>query len=119
MQLISKYNKGIRYLLCAIDLFRKYARTAPIKDKKGITVVDCKFKSTLDSSKRNFIAVFSKNCQKTIKLKCIQHAIKKKLLSLKDLLKLVLDDIVNKYNNTFHRTIKVKAIDVKSDSYAE
>ena len=31
----------------------------------------------------------------------------------------VLDDIVNKYNNTFHRTIKMKAIDVKSDSYAE
>ena len=25
MQLISKYNKGIRYLLCAIDLFSKYA----------------------------------------------------------------------------------------------
>ena len=25
MQLISKYNRGIRYLLCAIDLFSKYA----------------------------------------------------------------------------------------------
>ena len=31
----------------------------------------------------------------------------------------VLDDIVNKYSNTFHRTIKLKPIDVKSDSYAE
>ena len=31
----------------------------------------------------------------------------------------VLDDIVNKYNNTVHRTIKVKPIDVTSDSYAE
>ena len=31
----------------------------------------------------------------------------------------VLDDIVNKYNNTLHRTIKMKAIDVTSDSYAE
>ena len=31
----------------------------------------------------------------------------------------VLDDIVNKYNNTIHRTIKVKPIDVTSDSYAE
>ena len=31
----------------------------------------------------------------------------------------VLDDIVNKYNNTFHRTIKMKPIDVKSDSFAE
>ena len=31
----------------------------------------------------------------------------------------VLNDIVNKYSNTFHRTIKVKCIDVKSNSYAE
>ena len=31
----------------------------------------------------------------------------------------VLDDIVNKYSNTFHRTIKLKPIDVKSDSYVE
>ena len=30
----------------------------------------------------------------------------------------VFDNIVNKYNNTFHRTIKMKRIDVKSDSYA-
>ena len=31
----------------------------------------------------------------------------------------VLEDIVNKYNNTVHRTIKMKQIDVTSDSYAE
>ena len=31
----------------------------------------------------------------------------------------VLDDIVNNYNNTHHRTIKMKPIDVRSDSYAE
>ena len=31
----------------------------------------------------------------------------------------VLGDVVNKYNNTVHRTIKMKTIDVKSDSYAE
>ena len=31
----------------------------------------------------------------------------------------VLDDIINKYNNTVHRTIKVKPTDVTSDSYAE
>ena len=31
----------------------------------------------------------------------------------------VLNDIVNKYNNTFHRTIKMKPIDVKSDSYLQ
>ena len=31
----------------------------------------------------------------------------------------VLDDIVNKYNNTVHKTIKMKPIDVTDDSYAE
>ena len=31
----------------------------------------------------------------------------------------VLNDIVNKYNNTVHRTIKMKPIDVTFDSYAE
>ena len=31
----------------------------------------------------------------------------------------VLDDIVDEYNNTYHITIKIKPIDVKSDSYAE
>ena len=49
MQLISKYNKGIRYLLCAIDLFSKYAFVVPLKDKKGINIV---FQSILNNSKR-------------------------------------------------------------------
>ena len=40
MQLISKYNKGIRYLLCDIDLFSKYTWVVPLKDKKGITIVN-------------------------------------------------------------------------------
>ena len=51
MQLISKYNKGIRYLLCAIDLFSKYAWVVPLKDKKAVSIVNA-FQSVLDSSKR-------------------------------------------------------------------
>ena len=39
MQLISKYNKGIRFLLCVIDIFSKYAWIVPLKDKKGISIV--------------------------------------------------------------------------------
>ena len=51
MQLISKYNRGIRYLLCAIDLFSKYSFVFPLKDKRGITIANA-FQSILDNSKR-------------------------------------------------------------------
>ena len=51
MQLISKYNKGIRYLLCVIDLFSKYAFAVPLKDKKGSSIVNA-FQSILNKSKR-------------------------------------------------------------------
>ena len=34
MQLLNKYNKGIRFLLCVIDIFSKYAWVVPLKDKK-------------------------------------------------------------------------------------
>ena len=40
MQSLSKYNKGIKYLSCAIDLFSKYAWVVPIKDKKGTSIVN-------------------------------------------------------------------------------
>ena len=39
MQSLSKYNKGIKYLLCAIDLFSKYAWVVPLKDKKELVLV--------------------------------------------------------------------------------
>ena len=45
---MSKYNKGIRYLLCAIDLFSKYAWVVPLKNKKGVSIVNT-FQSILDS----------------------------------------------------------------------
>ena len=40
MQLISKFNKGFRFLLCVIDIFSKYAWVVPLKDKKGVSIVD-------------------------------------------------------------------------------
>ena len=39
MQLLSRYNKGIRFLLCVIDIFSKYVWIVPLKDKKGISIV--------------------------------------------------------------------------------
>ena len=40
MQLISKFNKGFRFLLCVTDIFSKYAQVVPLKDKKGVSIVD-------------------------------------------------------------------------------
>ena len=51
MQLISKVNKGFRFLLCVIDIFSKYAWVVPLKDKKGISIVDA-FQKILKESKR-------------------------------------------------------------------
>ena len=39
-QSLSKYNKEIKYLLCAIDLLSKYAWDVPTKDKKGTSTVN-------------------------------------------------------------------------------
>ena len=41
MHSLSEYNKGIKYLMCAIDLFSKYAWFVPIKDKKGSMSSQC------------------------------------------------------------------------------
>ena len=40
MQSLSKFNKGIKYLSCAIDLFSKYAWLIPLKDEKGTSIVN-------------------------------------------------------------------------------
>ena len=39
-QLISKFNEGIHFLLCVIDVFSKYTWVIPLKDKKGITIIN-------------------------------------------------------------------------------
>ena len=55
MQSLSKYNKGNKYLLCAIDLFSKYVSVVPIKDKKGTSIVDAFQKIILEGRKPNKI----------------------------------------------------------------
>ena len=49
MRLISKLNKGIRFLLCVIDIFGKYASVIPLKSKKVITIVNA-FQKVLNKS---------------------------------------------------------------------
>ena len=52
MQLLSRYNKGIRFLLCVIDIFSKYPWVVPLKNKKGINIVKA-FQIILKQSNRH------------------------------------------------------------------
>ena len=57
IQSLSKYNKGNKYLLCATDLFSKYASVIPIKDEKGTSIVNAFKKIILKGRKPNKIWV--------------------------------------------------------------
>ena len=57
MQSLSKYNKGNKYLLCAIDLFGKYAWDVPLEDKRRITIVNAFQKIISNGRKPNKIWV--------------------------------------------------------------
>ena len=51
MQLISKFNKGFRFLLCVIDIFSTYVWVVPLKDKKGVSIANV-FQSIFKKSNR-------------------------------------------------------------------
>ena len=51
IQSLSRKNKGIKYLLCIIDLYSKYAFVIPLKDKKGISIVNA-FNKIIKQSNR-------------------------------------------------------------------
>ena len=139
MQSSSRKNKGIKYLLCVIDLFSKYAVVVPLKDKKGISIVNA-FKKIIKQSSRKpnkiwidqggefYNNVFEKwlpdndinmystyNEGKSVVAERFIRTLKNKLYKHmtatgKNIYYDVLDDVVNKYNNTKHSTIKMKPI---------
>ena len=51
MQLINKFNKELRFLLCVINIFSTCAWVVPLRDKKGVTIVNV-FQKLLDDSTR-------------------------------------------------------------------
>ena len=148
MQLISKFNKGFRFLLFVIDIFSKYAWVVPLKDKKGGSIVDA-FQKILDNTARepnkiwvnkgsefynssfkkwlkdNNIdmysihnegkSVFAERFIRTLKTKIYKHmtSVSKNVYINKS------DDIVGEYNNTYHRIIKMKPVDVKDGRYID
>ena len=148
MQLISKFNKGFRFLLCVIDIFSKYAWVVSLKDKKGASIVDA-FQKILNQSRRkpNKIWVdkgsefYNNSFKKWLKdngiemysihnegkafvaerfIKTLKNKIYKYMTSVSKIVYInKLDDIVNEYNNTYHRTIKMKPVDVEDNTYID
>ena len=139
MQLISKFNKGFRLLLCVIDIFSKSAWVVPLKDKKGVSIVNT-FQNILNDSNRKSNKVwvdkgskFSNNSFKKwlkdndIKMYSIHN--KGKSVVAERFIRIIivsknvyidkLDDMVGEYNNTYHRTIKMKPVDVKDNTFID
>ena len=130
MQLLSKFNKGIKYLLCVIDLFSKYAFVVPLKDKKGISIVNA-FQSILNKSKRkpnkvwvdkgsefynasfkkwlqdNIVMYSTNNEEKPVVVERFIRTLKSKIYKYmtsisKNVYINKLNAIMNKYNNTYY-----------------
>ena len=148
--LLSKYNKGIKFLLCVIYIFSKYARAVPLKEKTGIIIVIA-FQSTLDNLKRKpnkiWVDQGSKFYNNSFKkwlddneikicsaynegrsivaerfIRTLKNKIYKYMTAVsKNIYFDELNNIFDKYNNTYHfnTTIKMKPVDVKFDSYVE
>ena len=141
MQSLSRKNKGIKYLLCVIDLYSKYAFVIPLKDRKGISIANAFNKIIKQSNRKpnkiwvdqggefynhnlkkwlsdNDIIMYSTyNEGKSVVAERFIRTLKNKLYKHmtatgKNVYSDVLDDIVNEYNNTKHNTIKMKPKDV-------
>ena len=143
---MSRFNKGNSFLLCAIDLFSEYAWVVPLKDKKGITITNA-FQKMLDESGRktnkmwvdkgsefynrlmkswlrdnNIEMYLTHNEGKSVVaerlIKTLKNKIYKPMTSIpKNVYIDKLDEIVNKYNNTYRNTIKMKPANVKDNTY--
>ena len=135
-------------MLCLIDIYSKYAWVVPLKDKKGVSIANA-FQSILNKSNRkpnkiwvdkvsefynrsmrswlekNDIEMYSTHNEgKSVVAEGFIRAIKNKIYKhMTSISKNVyidkLDDIVHKYNNKKHRTIKVKPVDVKDNKYID
>ena len=142
MQSLSRQNKGIKHLLCVIDLYSKYAFVIPLKDKKGISILNVFDKIIKQYNRKpnkiwvdqggefynnifkewlsdNDIIMYSTHNEgKSVVAERFIRTLKSKLYKRmaaigKNVYCDVLDDVVNKYNNTKHSTIKMKPIDVR------
>ena len=134
--------------MCVIDIFSKYASIVPLKDKKGLSIVNV-FQKVLDKSARksnkiwvdkgsefynnsfqkwledNNIEIYSiTNKEKSVVaerfIRTLETKIYKYTTSIsKNVYIDKLDDIVNDYNNRYHRTINMKPASVEDNTYID
>ena len=143
MQLWSKFNEGFCFLLCIIDTYSKYAWVIPSKHKKGITITNTFQKMLVESGykpnkiwvdngsefynrsmkswlEKNDYTSWTKICSCWKFIRTLKNKTYKYMTSvLKNVYIDKLDDIVNKYNNMCHSTIKMKPVDVKWSTYID
>ena len=144
MELIRKFNEGIRFLLCVIDIFSKYARVFPLKDKKCVSIVNAfqkvlnksdpkPSKTWVDRSSELFNNSFKKwlndndiemysthNEGKSVFAERFIRTLKNKIYKYmtaasKNVYIDKLEDIVDEQNSIYHKTIILKPIDVKDN----
>ena len=145
MKLLSKKNNGIKYLLCAIDLFSKYTFVVPLKDKKGASITNVfnkiikqsnrkpnkiwvdkggefynhVFKGWLSSNNIIMYSTFNEGKSVVVErfIRTLKNNLYKHMIAInKNVYYNVLDDVVNEYNNTKHSAIKMKPKDVGDDN---
>ena len=143
---LSSHNGGVRYVLVAIDIFSRYTWLRPLKSKHGKEVVDA-FASIFAKGRKPSIlrtdkgteftghvtkqylkeqgvthfvtqnevkANYAERVIKTIKGRIFKYFTKKQTYKYID----HLQDFVTSYNNTYHRSIKMKPVDVTKENEA-
>ena len=144
--IISKFNEEIAFII--IIIFSKYTRVISLKDEKSITITNAFEKNLKESNRKpnkiwmnKAIEFYNRSMKSWLEendieiypthnevkyvvaersIRILKSKIDKYMISI---LKNVFIDqwngIVNKYNNTYHSTIKMKPVDVKSSTYID
>ena len=108
MQAIATENDGYRYLLVCIDVFSKFVWVIPLKTKTGPALVTA-FKKILESGRKSVRVI------RTLKTRMWRYFTAKKTMRYID----VLQDLVDSYNKSKHRSIQKKPINVTQKNERE
>ena len=133
MQSLSKNNEGVKYLLCAIDLFNKYAWVIPTKDKKGTSIINALQKIISNGRKPNKIWLdqgsefYSQSFKEFLKINRMYSAFNERKSVVAKIFIRTLKNKIFKHMTAISKNVyfdvlddmKMKPIEVTDDSYAE